>query len=185
MFNRKVSFSALAVLAFAFIACAPGSRGAKGGAADDSPTQPVAAEDGSVRMSIPASWSVVTGLNDIASIQVANTAEDVYGMVISETAEDFADFPAYSKLAFESFTENIESPRITGPDTLVIGGRPALQYDISGVISGLRIAYLYTLADAGDTYSQVVLWSTQSKSKQYRSVFQAIANTFSAPVQGE
>jgi len=181
MLNRKVSILVLGVLALAFTSCAPSQRKTS---SDNTPVQPVAAEDGSVRMSIPASWSVVTGLNDIASIQVANTAEDVYGMVISEPTEDFADFPAFSQLALEAFTTNIESPRITGPDTLVIGGRPALQYDISGVISGLRIAYVYTLTDGGSTYSQVVLWSTQSKSKQYRSVFQAIANTFKGSSAG-
>jgi hypothetical protein len=143
----------------------------------------VTSANGLCQLEIPKGWSERSDLNDEADIQVANTKEEMYVIVLSEYKEDFADdftINDHSDLTLEYFLESIEDVEVqSGPVVTQVNGRPALQYKIRGVVDGIKAAYLHITVDGEIAFHQVVAWTLSSRYDKNQPALQSVIDTLS------
>ena len=59
-----------------------------------------------------------------------------------------------------------------------INEQPAIQYEIEGSTSGLRIVYLHTTVESDSAYNQLLAWTLRSKYSENKSLLKDVINTF-------
>ncbi|MBN2099742.1 MAG: hypothetical protein JW753_09115 [Dehalococcoidia bacterium] len=143
----------------------------------------VTSANGLCQMEIPKGWSEHSDLNDEADIQVANTKEEMYIIVLSEYKEDFADdftVNDHSELTLEYLLDSVEDVEIrSGPTEIQVNGQPALQYEIRGVVDGIKAAYLHITVDGEMAFHQVVAWTLSSRYDKNQATLQSVIDTLS------
>ncbi len=125
----------------------------------------------------PASWSLLSDLNDAADLQMGNLFREAYCMVLSEARMDFSDdmtLAAFSDRTREILLGSLEDARTEGPETLVLGGQPALRYVLQGSVDRVRIRYWHVAIATPTHFHQVVLWSLPSRFERNRADFEAV-----------
>jgi len=91
---------------------------------------------------------------------------DAYLLVITENKKDFADqvtLAKYGKVVTAAIERKLTTPTIGAATALTIGGRPALQYEVHGVLDLFKLGYLVTVIDGVGYYHQVLAWTSESK----------------------
>jgi len=133
-------------------------------------------------ITVPDSWTNVTGLHDAAELQAADVSNELYLIVVSEASpilrraglpENAAQYRALLKDQLAAFDS--ESP--TGVD--FIDGEVASQYEIRGQLAdGTPVVYLHTTVVTPARYYQIVGWAPPAQFEAYRSELQNITSTF-------
>src|SRR5258706_6078945 len=98
--------------------------------------------DGRFEITIPAGWRENAGLNSSADIKASNTRQEMYVLVMIEPKADFADdvtFDQFTELTLQSMRKNVASAESTPPIPLKINGNTARQYEVQGVVNGVKI----------------------------------------------
>lgn len=136
--------------------------------------------DGSVQITLKDGWLENKNLNDLAVIGAANILKKKYVMVIpisksslskDATLEDFKElFSNNNKLALKNYTE-VESQDIT------IDSQPAKLVEFYGSVQEIDVHYLTGLVGKGNTYYQVITWSTEKDFPDHKSEFLDIINS--------
>jgi hypothetical protein len=156
-----------------------------GACINNASTEPstVTSSNGLCQLEIPEGWSERSDLHDDADIQVARIKEEMYIIVLSEYKADFDDdftLSDHSELTLQLFLENLEDAQVqSGPVQIQVNGRPALQYEIRGVVDGIKIAYLHTTVDGEIAFHQVLAWTLPSKYEKNQSTLQSVIDTLS------
>lgn len=142
----------------------------------DKPTD-VPSGSGTVKITAPKGWSEQTELNDEADIQIANIWKDMYLIVLSEPKSDFPedmDYLAHSELTRGEIMKALtDANQDAGPNNLDLGGRKAVEYQISGQVDGTDIVYLHTTIDDQSMYHQVLAWTTPARFDDAKAIFRS------------
>lgn len=130
--------------------------------ADDD--QAVISKDKLVKLQVPVEWESMD-LNDAADLQVGNEGEESYLIVLNEVKEDLSgwNLEKHSRVTLGRLLSSITMPTVTGPKSLTIGGRPAVQYEIRGGSHSRNVVYLHTTVDGEQLFSQILAWTLPSK----------------------
>jgi hypothetical protein len=173
----RVSACGLALLCLTFLLVAPRAR------AQDKPavSTVILSEDGLAQVTIPEGWQKQLDLHQEAELQVANPRRDLYVIVLSEAKMDFDNitFEEHSQFTREPLMKNLGNSKIeSGPKQLTINERPAIQYEISGVLDKIRVRYIHTTVDGETKFHQVLAWSLPSNYEKYHHELEAVINSF-------
>ncbi|MHA0855701.1 PsbP-related protein [Paenibacillus sp. CMAA1364] len=147
---------------------------------DQGKTSDFNSEDGLLTITLPASWIEHPNLVQDASIQASKTDTEDYVGVISEEKELFGDgttLEDYHKLIADQMEGSLEGVKISDPLKTKVDERDALQFEISGEVGKVKIAYLITVVDHPTHYTQVILWTLEQYFKDKKPGYQDITNT--------
>lgn len=122
-------------------------------------------EDGGLQMQVPDSWQARKDLNPKAELQAGNRDSDVYGLVVVDPREFFEDLSLgnFADTEIQRFVDTVGDPALSGPELVIVDDREALQYEVTGVVDGQDIVYLYTFAETPDRFLKIVTWSIGSR----------------------
>ncbi len=137
----------------------------------------VTATDRSCRIAVPASWSKMA-LNDAADIQFGNRALRQYLIVVTDDKADLAtNLSRFARDGVGTLTRGLRSKQISAPRQLRVGGRPALQYEIHGVVGTTRIVYWHTSVEGVSHYYQVIVWTGASHAAGNGPILRSVVTT--------
>ena len=136
--------------------------------------------DGQFEALKPASWSMLSDLNDKADLQMGNRFKEAYCTVLTEARIDFAEglsLAEFSEITRKFLVDSLEDLQQTGPENLTLSGQPAIKYDLIGTINRTRIHYWHVSIETPTHYHQVILWSLPSRFKANQKDFEAVLNS--------
>lgn len=140
----------------------------------------ISANDGKSEIRIPSDWSKRTDLNEEAAIQAANPLTEEYLVVISESKVDFVDMTLekYADLCLDKMKNSMKNPSPPTMENIEIGGRPALQYELTGTIDLVNIGYVVTYVEGENGFHQVIAWTMKSKLASKKQKLKDVVKTF-------
>ena len=117
-------------------------------------------------------WKPASLLNEGASLQATDPLGHRYLVVISEAREDFhesLDVGEHARLTLDRLIGSLDVLKFSGPESALVGGFPAVQYEIEGFHERTCVTYLHTTIAGNRAFHQVIAWATCSKSPIGRS----------------
>ena len=109
-----------------------------------------------IEATVPDTWSMRAGLNESADLQAGHPVASCFFIVLTEPKSDFGEDVTYedhSRLTRGALERDGELA--AGPTSLVIGGRPAIQYEYR---SPDGIHYLHVTVDGKESFHQILVW---------------------------
>ena len=143
--------------------------------------QIITSDDGVSQVTVPDNWKVLSDLNDEAIIEVGNTREENYLILLSDPKTDLDydyTLEEHAELTRGFLEEGVSVNYLSPPKNILINGNFALQYEIKGVISGLDIVYLHTTVETDDYFHQMIAWTLESNYSRNESILQSAINSF-------
>ena len=161
----------LVIVAFAsFVAC------------DLLPSKPKKVEflNQSFAVTMPASWSLINDLNDVADLQMGSRFKEAYTIIISENKMDFDDISLedHSNLTRSMIKNGLKNCHESNQEILEIEGTQALRYQLTGSIDGLNIVYWHVTLETENHYHQMLLWSLKSRFSKNKADFDSVIQSF-------
>jgi hypothetical protein len=140
----------------------------------------VVATDGKARVTVPKSWKDMPGLNAKASVQVGDEGKAEYLMVLSEAQSDFdgMTLEKHHQLTRDAMLGKMKNSSATEPEPVTIGGKDALQDELSGTQNGTNIVFLHTTVDDGEYFHQILAWTIKSRWDQHNGELRKITESF-------
>ena len=137
--------------------------------------QRTSSQDGFVSVVIPATWESMD-LNPEADLQFGSEVEAAFLVIMNESKQDMFgwNLTRHSMITLAGMLQTLDFPEVEGPDTLTLGGYPAVQYRMVGIGQGTRIVYLHTTIDGPTAFSQVAGWTVASRWGDFESTIWAI-----------
>jgi hypothetical protein len=122
----------------------------------------VTATDRTCRIAVPTSWSRME-LNDDADVELGNSDLHQYLIVVTDDKADLAtNLGRFARTGIDTLTRGLRGKQVSAPRRLRVGGRPAVQYEIHGVVESSRIVYWHTSVEGVAHYYQVIAWTGAS-----------------------
>jgi hypothetical protein len=153
---------------------------ASGSSVDPGQSRVVTASDRKSQLTVPESWRDVpeSFRNEVAVIQLGNLRQEQYILVVSADSSDFDDFSGFEESCLEEANMAIAEANVGERRTLQIGGLPAVQYEVAGKVSGLRVVFWYTMIEGRNGFYQVVAWTLPSRKTEAEPTLHDVINSF-------
>jgi hypothetical protein len=132
-------------------------------------TKVMVASDKKTQITVPSTWTVLE-LNEAAEIQIGSEEDEAYIIVLNEAKADLYgwNLDKHSRVTLGKLLTGVVFPEITGPKSLTISGRPAIQYEIRGAADNRNVIYVHTTIDGAKYFSQVLAWTLPSYAEKVR-----------------
>ncbi len=129
----------------------------------------IRSSDDSLQVTVPADWGTQE-LNDAAEIQVGNSEQNAYLIVLIEKKADLFgwNIERHSFVTLGKLLSDVDVPKIKGPKSMKVGDFPALQYEVRGASGGTNIVYLHTTLETPELFAQVLAWTVPSQEEVTR-----------------
>ncbi|MFL5801292.1 MAG: hypothetical protein ACJ8CR_06075 [Roseiflexaceae bacterium] len=140
----------------------------------------ITADDGKSQVTVPGTWQKLSNLNDEADLQAGYPRQEQYLIVLTESKVDLVDIDleAYAELILQKLTSSLQSPQISEPRNLTINGRPAIQYEVRGIVKNLNVVYWLTSVEGAKHFHQVLAWTLASKVETNQPVLREVIESF-------
>lgn len=142
----------------------------------------IVSQNGLSQISIPENWSIQKDLNDKAELQVSNSLQELYVIVLSESKLDFTEMSLHkhSQLTREVLLENIKAPDAvtSAPRQVTINGNSAVQYEIQASFENMNVVYLHTTVETKNNYHQILAWTLKSRFADSEAELQKVISSF-------
>ena len=136
-------------------------------------------EDGRYSISVPGSWKVQRDLNDEASIEGGNRLADRYAIVIVEEKGNLeVSLAEYARLIAADLMELAGDTATPAPESLTVGGYPAIRHRISGKVDNVNVTYHHTSVETPKALCQIMCWSLKKDEKSSEPIFDKVAASF-------
>ena len=131
---------------------------------------------------MPASWSLKSGLNDQADLQMGNLFKEAYTIIISENKMDFDDISMeeHSNLTRSMLQRGLKGYQESSPELLNMGDIQGLRYQLTGNMDGINLVYWHVTLETENHYHQMILWSLKSKFSDNVPDFDSVIHSFEA-----
>lgn len=180
---RKISLVLVPVMLLSS-ACGPsGKKGEppQGNSNAEAASNIITSPDGLTRMNLPAGWKHEKEheLHDQADLQASNRASEMYVIVMSENKEDLRDMTIdkHSQSTRSALIEKLESPEVSDPKPVTVGGLKGVQYEIRGGVENLNIVYLHTTVESPTHFHQILAWTLKSRFDNNRATLDAVTHS--------
>ena len=168
----RISLFGVTVLIFGFVAC------------DFLSKEPKKVEflDNSFSVLMPASWSLKSGLNNQADLQMGNPFKEAYTIIISENKMDFNNISLeeHSDLTRLMLQRGLKGYQESSPELLDMGDIHGLRYQLTGSMDGINLVYWHVTLESENHYHQMILWSLKSKFSDNVPDFDSVIHSFEA-----
>jgi hypothetical protein len=153
---------------------------------DNARTRVVFTDDKDIQIEVPARWSPNPELKkniDRVVLRLADPTRHEYLIVATAPKKHYPDgltAQAYANLYFKQSEKEgkLDDVTVSEPVKLEIGGRPAIQYDISRSVDGKASGELLTVVDGPKAFHEIEIWTFKSEFDAKRAVFARAASTF-------
>ncbi len=140
---------------------------------------PVVSSDGATQIAPPSHWRKLPGLNEEATLQLGHPGREEYLIVLTDSKEEFdGTLAEHTKFTTGHLMDALENATLSEPETLTVGGLPALRYEIVGRIEGLDIVYLQTTVEGRHGFHQVLTWTLAPRRAQAWPILREATDSF-------
>jgi len=121
-----------------------------------------------------------TDLNQKASLQAAYNSKDMYVMVLSEpkSAVPNMTLQQHHQTTRDHILKQMTNSSATEPAPSTIDNHPALQDELSGTDRGKNIVFLHTTVDEGESFQQILAWTTKWHWAKQNGELREVTNSF-------
>jgi acyl carrier protein len=88
------------------------------------------------------------------------------------------DLKEFANIVIDQTTEGLEDPQRGLPEEAKIGPHAALKCRVKGRMDGVRLFYLFTLVDTGESLCQIICWTGLTTTAEKEARLNAIAQSF-------
>lgn len=136
--------------------------------------------DAAFEVTANGNWTTRTDLNDDADLQIGNTSDDLYLIVLREPKSDFEsdDLEQYSAVSRRPLLDSLKNGTESDRRSLKIAGYPAIQYRLEGTSDFVKVKYLHASIATPTHFYQVMGWGTVSDFDRGEEKLQAIISSF-------
>ena len=136
--------------------------------------------DKSFAVLMPASWSIKSGLNAQADLQMGNPFKEAYTIIISENKMDFdsISLEEHSNLTRSMIKRGLKGYNESEPEFIDMGDIQALRYQLAGSLNGINLVYWHVTLETENHYHQMILWSLKSKFAKNEPDFDSVIHSF-------
>jgi hypothetical protein len=137
-------------------------------------------KDASIEITATRNWSTRTDLNDDADLQIANTSDDLYLIVLREPKSDFEsdDLDRYSAMTRKNMLDTLKNGNESDRKNLTIGGHPAIQYQLEGTADFFKFKYLHTCVATPTHFYQIMAWASVSDYDSHKGQLEKLTASF-------
>ena len=142
------------------------------------------------KISVPDYMTEMKDLNEDASFQYANTLRETYFIVIDEDKAEFINafkeveiykdslspLQNYVDYQVNAITEGLENGEFKKIEKR-LRLKNSQQFEITGKIEGLNIAYLIGFVEGKENMYMMMSWTLQNRFKKYNNTFHLIQNS--------
>jgi hypothetical protein len=125
----------------------------------------ITSDDGKLKLTASGFWVKTNDLNKDAALQIQNKSQDMYVMVFTDPKSTVGSMSLEQRdqVTRDTKLQSLQNGSATQPISLTIGGHPALQEEVSGIQKRANLVFLHTTVDDGDSFRQIVAWTTKSR----------------------
>src|SRR5262245_44986286 len=140
----------------------------------------IASDDGKLRVTTSGFWVKRTDLNQKASLQAAYSSKDMYVMVLSELKSTVPNMTLrqHHQTTRDHMLKQMTNSSAKEPAPITIDNHPALQDELSGTDRGRKIIFLHTTVDEGDSFQQIMAWTTKWHWAKQNGGLREVTNSF-------
>lgn len=147
----------------------------------DAGTTTLKSDDKTLEITVPSYMTTELELSAEAEIQASRAAQEDYLIVLHERKDTFEDgftMEDFHTAINDNMTNTLANPVQTEPKQIKVNGQPAIQYEVTGEVDKVKVAYLVTLVETDEHYTQVLFWTLQNRMDEKRDMFLEAASTF-------
>jgi hypothetical protein len=148
---------------------------------DESQATALASADGGLRITLFDRLASRSDLNEAADLQAGDDDLMVFVMVFAERKaelEQSITLKDYAKFAVDKIASAMPAPRRGIEQPLTIGGLPALERELHGIVGGYELGYLITAVESPDAFYQIVIYTTRYRWGQYEGTIKRMSRSF-------
>lgn len=139
----------------------------------------VKSADGRHSLSVPGNWKSLPDLHDDACIKYGHKFREQYVIVIVENKEDLGlSLEDYAEMMVGDLKKNSGDNSPLEPESLTIGGLPALRHRVSGKVDNIMVTFHHTSVETPKSLCRVLCWSMKKNEKEAKPVFDKVAASF-------
>jgi uncharacterized protein DUF4190 len=142
--------------------------------------QEIVSDDGKLKVTASGFWVKRTDLNQKASLQAAYNDKDMYVMVLSEPKSTVPNMTLQEnhQLTRDHMLKKMSNSSATERASVTVDNHPALQDEVSGIDRGKNIVFLHTTVDEGDSFQQIMAWTTKWHWAKQNEELREVTNSF-------
>ena len=143
-------------------------------------------------MELPKSMIKSKRLNDSASLQYENGAEELYVIVLDESKKSIHDVIAsngiqdlysndiegYSKLIMDGLKTAIKKSKTTNLKKEIINSNKSITAELSATVDNLKVYYSLAYIEGKDTYYQIMSWTLSNKKELNKEKINKMIHSF-------
>ncbi len=147
---------------------------------------PVLSKNGHVQVMLPDGWEIANLRPGTNKVSGKCTEKNGYFLVIAEAKGDLAkdrtveDYAA-TILKIEGKNAKLKNRSLSGAKKLTVHGYPAVQYELTGTLDNLNLAYVKTFVALPTQFCQVMCWTTFSRLEECRGDFTVVTESIEEP----
>jgi Domain of unknown function (DUF4190) len=136
--------------------------------------------DGKLRITTSGFWVKTLDLNKEAALQAACRSQDMYLMVFTDAKSVVGAMTLEQRQQFtrERKLRTMQNASATETVLLTIDGHAALQDEVTGTQRRSNLVFLHTTIDDGDSFQQIIAWTTKSRWLKQNQELREITNSF-------
>jgi hypothetical protein len=140
----------------------------------------IASDDGKVKITTSGFWVQRTDLNPKASLQAGYNSKDMYVMVLSEPKSTVPNMTLqqHHQTTREHMLKQMTDSSATEQVSVTVDNHPALQDELSGTNRGKNIVFLHTTVDEGDSFQQIMAWTTKAHWAKQNAELREVTSSF-------
>ncbi len=136
---------------------------------------------GKENISVPKSWKETNNLNTAALLQVSNSDEEEYAIVIGEGKANFNEnttLANFTKLVKDNMKKNIANSDISKEKDMKLDGKSANYFELTGQSQSKNITYMVITVINSGKYYQVIGWTLTSEFDNNKKEMKAVLESF-------
>ena len=145
----------------------------------------IASDDGKIKVTVPGTWTKISGLNNQASLQIGDKSARMFLIVITDAKADVPNLTleTHHQLTRDRMLQKMKNASANQPVSLTIDGHPALQDELTGTEKGTALfhekwVFLHTTVDDGDHFQQILAWTLKSRWQKQNQLLREVTASF-------
>ncbi|AWB45751.1 hypothetical protein DCC85_17185 [Paenibacillus sp. CAA11] len=137
--------------------------------------------DDSIQITLPDGWKEDSTLNNMALIGASQRLKDKYVLVTPISKADMSDnatLEDFHKLFQGNIQISLQNYKEIETKDITIDSQPAKLIEFSGLAQNVKVHYLAALTSKGNSYYQIVTWSSEKKFDDSKEDFMKVIESF-------